>query len=112
KLDREKLEYAITAKRAYKMSLSDTGLNSYLASVSDPGKSAEQGMLRTENISVVPEKDLVNVIYVGKIVLGSWQKHIVMQYEGEPVVDGGDFRFRPRRGSLGKLPVPSFALGV
>src|ERR1051325_5098373 len=62
KQEREKLEYAITAKRAYKMSISDVGLNSYLAAVSDAGKSGEQGILRTESIALLPGKDLVNVV--------------------------------------------------
>jgi uncharacterized OB-fold protein len=107
KLEREKLEFAISAKRSYKFSISDIGLNSYLLNVAEVQKS-----IGDDKLALVPEQNLVAVVYIRKFRIGGFEKNIVMQYVGEPVVDAGEFRFRPVRGSLGKLPVPGFALGL
>lgn len=111
KVDREKLEVAIGNKRPFKLIIADMALNSYFYSVSDAGKPTDTGAFRTEKIVLSTEKDLVDVVYVRKIVIGSWEKRIIMQYWGRPIVDGGDFRFQPVKGKVGELGVPSFALG-
>ncbi|MSR65382.1 MAG: hypothetical protein EXS18_06335 [Verrucomicrobiae bacterium] len=111
KLDLVKLERAIDTKGRHKIILSDMALNSYFQSISDTDKSNDTGMFRTEKIKLIAEKDLVDVVYVRKIVIGSWEKLIIMQYWGRPIVDDGDFRFQPVRGRVGELDVPSFALG-
>jgi len=112
KLDRDKLEFAMNTKRKFTLTMTDIGLNSYLASISDITKPETSGTFRTDKIVVLPEQGLVNVVSIRKIVIGGWSKNIVMQFVGEPVIDGGEFRFRPVRGSIGKLPVPSFVMGL
>jgi hypothetical protein len=111
KLEREKLEFAISVKRAYKLSISDVALNSYLAAVSDIDKVEESGVFRTDKTVLVPQQDLVNVVSIRRVVVGSWQKQIVLQYLGRPVVDGGEFRMQAVSGTIGKLPVPGFLMG-
>jgi hypothetical protein len=111
KLNREKLEFAIANKSRFKIILTDMAVNSYFQTVSDAGKSSDTGTFRTEKIQLLSEKDLIDIVYVRKIIIGSWEKRIIMQYWGRPIVDGGEFHFQPVRGRIGELGVPSFALG-
>lgn len=110
--DRGKIEYAIEHQQQVTLQMTDAALNAYLASVSDLGKSSDQGMLRTESLTLFFEKELVNIVYVRKIVIRGWEKRIVLQYKGRPIADGGEFRFQPVHGSIGNLTVPSFAYGI
>lgn len=109
---REKLEFAMSNKKPYKIEFNDMTLNSYLNTISDMGKSSNEGAFRTKRIYLVSENDLIDVVSVREIVIGGWTKDIVMQYRGRPIVDGEDFRFQRVSGAIGKLPVPSFALGL
>lgn len=112
KLQREKLAFAISNKRPYEIKLDNMQLNSYLASVSDMGKSSNTGLFQTDTISLSSQQDTVQVDYVRKIAIQTWEKKIVMRFVGRPESDGSDFRFVPVSGSIGKLPIPGFGLKI
>lgn len=112
KIQREKLDFAISNKRPYEVKLDDMQMNSYLASVSDMGKSSNTGLFQTDAISLSSQAGTVQVDYVRKIVIKDWEKKLVMRFAGRPESDGSDFRFVPVSGSIGKLPIPGFGLKI
>jgi hypothetical protein len=69
-------------------------------------------------LHVVPTKlqiefgdGVATAVFLGKLhIAGSVEKQIYLSYTGVPTIDGGQFVFKPKAGSLGGLPLPQWFL--
>lgn len=105
------LEQLAQQRRPGSVSITEAELNAFIDAL---GFEKPQG----KGIAVVPSKVQIElgegettVIFRGRITVGGqWNKNVLFRYTGVPMVENGQFVYRPVAGAVGALPIHPWIL--